>query len=151
MIETIVKVVLWGLCTSPFAWYISSDGRERRAPQSQAWIASGLLFGPLSLPFWWAKRPLKEGEFRSRSTLMAIIKGFGYLWAYLMGAWMLLNLVVNGFTEKALWMAVIIGIVGIVPLQTDLLWKPLVLIGVTTTDETVHGPTGPLKEKSKAR
>lgn len=135
-------LILFG---GPVAGYIYWDASRRKA-SVRTWCALGLIFSVLALPFYWANRPLREGESRSKSKLLAVLKGFGALWSYFIGSMVIRLLIDTGFTWEAFIGTIVLAGVWVLPFWLGR--GPLFLIGVTTTTEKEYGPTGPLAKTS---
>src|SRR5258708_28900846 len=74
-------LVLYGI----FALWVLQDGLSRKLATSAAgWTLGTLLLGPIILPVYLAKRPLKKGEVREGGTAWNILKNFAVLWTVLM-------------------------------------------------------------------
>ena len=68
-----------------FALWVLLDGVARRIGASvAAWTVGTLLLGPIVLPIYLAKRPLKKGEVREGGTAWNVLKNFAILWTVLM-------------------------------------------------------------------
>ena len=59
------------------------DAKKRKA-NAILWAVGTLLLGPIVLPFYFAKRPLKAGELREGGTWWNILKNFAIFWTILM-------------------------------------------------------------------
>jgi len=66
-----------------FAIWVFWDGQKRKTDYIQWTIATWLL-GPLVLPVYFAKRPLKAGEVREGGTAWNILKNFAIFWTITM-------------------------------------------------------------------
>jgi len=74
-------VALYGM----FALWVLLDGLARRIGASvAAWTVGTLLLGPIVLPVYLTKRPLKKGEVREGGTAWNVLKNFAILWTVLM-------------------------------------------------------------------
>jgi hypothetical protein len=74
-------IALYGM----FAIWVLLDGLARRiGPNVAAWTLGTLLLGPIVLPIYLAKRPLKKGELREGGTAWNVLKNFAILWTVLM-------------------------------------------------------------------
>lgn len=68
-----------------FALWVLIDGLSRKlSAVAVVWAAGTLLFGPLVLPIYLAKRPLKTGEVREGGTGWNVLKNFAILWTLVM-------------------------------------------------------------------
>jgi hypothetical protein len=68
-----------------FALWVLQDGISRKIGGSvAAWILGTFLLGPIILPVYLAKRPLKRGEVREGGTAWNVLKNFAILWTVLM-------------------------------------------------------------------
>lgn len=63
--------------------YLIWDGRRRKVSNLWAWAAGAALAGPLVLPFYFAGRPLMEGEVRSGGYGWNVVRYFALLWTFL--------------------------------------------------------------------
>jgi hypothetical protein len=74
-------IALYGM----FAIWVLLDGLARRiGPNVAAWTLGTLVLGPIVLPIYLAKRPLKKGEVREGGTAWNVLKNFAILWTVLM-------------------------------------------------------------------
>jgi hypothetical protein len=74
-------IALYGM----FAIWVLLDGLARRiGPNVAAWTLGTLVLGPIVLPIYLAKRPLKKGEVREGGTAWNVLKNFAILWTMLM-------------------------------------------------------------------
>jgi Type VI secretion system VasI, EvfG, VC_A0118 len=74
-------IALYGM----FAVWVLLDGIARRiGPLVAAWTVGTFLLGPIVLPVYLAKRPLKKGEVREGGTAWNVLKNFAILWTALM-------------------------------------------------------------------
>lgn len=64
--------------------YLLWDGYRRQASYLWAWALGVIIIGVLVLPFYFAKRPLREGEVRSGGFGWNVLKNFAILWTLLM-------------------------------------------------------------------
>jgi len=53
---------------------------KKRLTNGTPWAAFTVLFGPIVVPLWLAKRPLKEGEVREGGTAWNVLKNFALMW-----------------------------------------------------------------------
>jgi hypothetical protein len=68
-----------------FSLWVLLDGIARRiGPSLAAWVVGTLLLGPIVLPVYLAKRPLKKGEVLEGGTAWNVLKNFAILWTVLM-------------------------------------------------------------------
>lgn len=72
-------IVLAGL----FAIWVLVDGLKRKA-KAIRWAIGTLLLGPIVLPVYIAKRPLRAGEVREGGTAWNILRNFALFWTILM-------------------------------------------------------------------
>lgn len=72
-------LVLYGI----LAIWAFVDAKKRKA-NAILWAVGTLLLGPIILPFYFAKRPLKAGEVREGGTAWNVLKNFAFLWTILM-------------------------------------------------------------------
>jgi len=74
-------LILYGV----FAVWVLQDGASRKMGGSVViWTLGTLLLGPIILPVYLAKRPLKKGEVREGGTAWNVLKNFAVLWTVLM-------------------------------------------------------------------
>src|SRR5579883_1885120 len=74
-------LILYGV----FAAWVLFDGMSRKdGGAAVGWTIGTLLLGPLVLPVYLAKRPLKTGEVREGGTAWNVLKNFAILWTILM-------------------------------------------------------------------
>lgn len=72
-------IALYGL----FAIWVLVDGLKRKA-KAIPWAIGTLLLGPVVLPVYVAKRPLKAGEVREGGTGWNVLRDFALFWTILM-------------------------------------------------------------------
>jgi hypothetical protein len=72
-------LILYGI----LAIWAFVDAKKRQA-NAILWAAGTLLLGPIILPFYFAKRPLKAGEVREGGTAWNVLKNFAIFWTILM-------------------------------------------------------------------
>ena len=83
------------------AVWVLGDGAARKA-NGILWAVGTLLLGPLILPVYLAKRPLKSGEVREGGTAWNVLKNFAILWTVLMAIVAVMSLMaVSQHTLKA--------------------------------------------------
>jgi 4-amino-4-deoxy-L-arabinose transferase-like glycosyltransferase len=63
--------------------YLIWDGRRREVSKIWAWGIGTALAGALVLPFYFASRPLMEGEVRSGGYGWNVVRYFALLWTFL--------------------------------------------------------------------
>lgn len=63
--------------------YLIWDGRRRKVSKIWAWALGSVMAGPLVLPFYFASRPLMEGEVRSGGYGWNVVRYFALLWTFL--------------------------------------------------------------------
>lgn len=73
---------IFGLFTILGVW-VFTDARQRKA-NPIVWAIGTLLFAPMVLPFYFAKRPLKNGEVREGGFAWNTIRGFAVTWTIVM-------------------------------------------------------------------
>lgn len=66
------------------ALWVFFDARSRKMDQSILWVIGTLLLMILVIPFYFAKRPLKDGEVREGGTAWNVIKTFAIFWTAFM-------------------------------------------------------------------
>ena len=138
-----------------FSAWVLFDGFSRRMGASAvAWAVGTLFFGPIILPIYLAKRPLKGGELREGGTAWNILKNFAILWTIVMAVAAFSALSTMGHlattfqsdAERAgagIGMFLGMGLLGLVWFLPTL---GAALLGFLLKNSTVveHGPTGPL-------
>jgi 4-amino-4-deoxy-L-arabinose transferase-like glycosyltransferase len=67
------------------AAYVLWDGRRRKAPNLWLWVVGTLLFSVLTVSFYLAKRPLRQGDVREGGFGWNVLRSFVLLWTLLMG------------------------------------------------------------------
>jgi len=72
-------IALYGL----FAIWVLVDGLKRKA-KALPWAIGTVLLGPIVLPVYIAKRPLKAGEVREGGTGWNVLRNFALFWTILM-------------------------------------------------------------------
>jgi hypothetical protein len=72
-------VVVYGI----FAIWVLVDGLKRKA-SAIPWAIGTLVLGPIVLPVYVAKRPLKAGEVREGGTGWNVLRNFALYWTILM-------------------------------------------------------------------
>lgn len=72
-------LILYGI----LAIWAFVDAKKRKA-NAVLWAVGTLLLGPIILPFYFAKRPLKAGEVREGGTAWNVLKNFAIFWTILM-------------------------------------------------------------------
>lgn len=72
-------LVVYGI----FAVWVLVDGLKRKA-KAIPWAIGTALLGPIILPIYIAKRPLKVGEVREGGTAWNVLKNFALFWTILM-------------------------------------------------------------------
>ncbi len=71
-------IALYGL----FAIWVLTDGLKRKA-KAIPWAVGTLVLGPIVLPVYVAKRPLRAGEIREGGTGWNVLKNFALFWTVL--------------------------------------------------------------------
>lgn len=72
-------IVVYGL----FAIWVLVDGLKRKA-KAIPWAIGTAILGPIVLPVYFAKRPLKAGEVREGGTAWNVIRNFALFWTIVM-------------------------------------------------------------------
>lgn len=57
---------------------------KKRLTNGIPWAAFTVLLGPVVVPFWLAKRPLRDGEVREGGTAWNVLKFFALMWTVTM-------------------------------------------------------------------
>ena len=68
------------------AIWLFLDAKKRKT-NGIPWSAFTVLFGPIVVPLWMAKRPLKSGEVREGGTAWNVLKNFALMWTLTMFVW----------------------------------------------------------------
>ncbi|MDI3548179.1 MAG: hypothetical protein PWR10_1831 [Halanaerobiales bacterium] len=143
--------IVYGL----FAVWVFWDARKRKN-NLWAWPLTTFFLGPIILPFYFAKRNLKDGEVREGGTGWNVLKNFALLWTLTMFIAGIAGMIGAGSiveeaateTEQA---GAIIG-AGLGLGMIFMLWFiPMIIaiiIGVFLKKSSIveNGPTGPLAE-----
>ncbi len=91
--------VLYGI----FALWVAFDSFSRKmAVQAVLWAFGTLVLGPIVLPIYLAKRPLKNGELREGGTGWNILKNFAILWTLVMAVAFVTGLMAMGKLTSSL-------------------------------------------------
>ena len=80
-----------------FAAWVFRDAKKRQM-NGLPWAAFTVLFGPVTVPIWLARRPLKEGEVREGGTGWNVLKNFALMWTLTMFVWFFAGM---AFASKA--------------------------------------------------
>lgn len=136
-----------------FAVWVFSDAQSRRTPTG-AWAISTFLFGPIVLPLYLARRPLKDGEVRAGGPWWNVLKNFAILWTLVMAVAAVWGMVAVGRQASTLQSdveAAGTGLGAVFGLSLiALLWffpfVGAVALGLLLRQPSVveRGPTGPL-------
>ncbi len=144
-------VALYGM----FALWVLLDGLARRIGASvAAWTVGTLLLGPIVLPVYLTKRPLKKGEVREGGTAWNVLKNFAILWTVLMaiagfGALMNMGQAVSSLDSDAaragagLGMLFGIGFLAVVAVVIIMVVARTGAKSVTTSTSGGHPETAP--------
>lgn len=136
-----------------FAIWVFIDAQSRRTPPG-VWAISTFLFGPIVLPLYLAKRPLRAGEIREGGLWWNVLKNFAILWTLTMAVAAVWGIVAVGQQASttqsdleaagtAIGAAIGLGLIG------ALWFFPFVgamALGLLLRQPSVveKGPTGPL-------
>lgn len=75
-------MTLYRVFFAVWALWVAYDGFSRGAGTAAfLWAIGTFLFGPIVLPIYLAKRPLKNGELREGGTAWNVLKNFAILWS----------------------------------------------------------------------
>jgi hypothetical protein len=92
-------LVLYGI----FAVWVAFDSFSRKmAVQAVLWALGTLILGPIVLPIYLAKRPLKNGELREGGTGWNVLKNFAILWTLVMAVVFVTSLMAMGKLTSSL-------------------------------------------------
>lgn len=75
--------ILFGLFT---VWVIIDGVRRKLGAMTALWAIGAFLIGPVILPIYFAKRPLKVNEVREGGFAWNVLKNFALFWTILMVA-----------------------------------------------------------------
>jgi hypothetical protein len=144
---------LWFAVYAAFAIWVLEDCSRRRT-SSLGWTLGTFFLGPIVLPIYFAKRPLKTGEVREGGTAWNILRNFALLWTVAMaaiGVGTLIAVSTNTATLQsdaersgaAIGTALALGVIGALWFFPTL---GSVLLGFLLKKSSVveKGPTGPL-------
>jgi hypothetical protein len=65
-------------------WVLADGIRRKLGGKAIGWAIGSLLIGPILLPFYLAKRPLKAGQVREGGTAWNVLKYFALFWTLTM-------------------------------------------------------------------
>jgi hypothetical protein len=138
-----------------FAVWVFFDAKKR-GNNMVGWSLATLVIGPVSLPVYFAKRYLKEGESREGGTAWNVLKTFALYWTILMIVVGISGMVgVSGVAQQATSSAEQAGVVigatlglgMIIGLWFFVLVAALVLgLFMKKSSVVEKGPTGPLAQ-----
>jgi len=142
------------------ALWVFFDARSRKMDQSVLWGIGTLLIMILVIPFYFAKRPLKDGEVREGGAAWNVIKSFALFWTLLMfvagvSGMMAVGSVVNsaksGAEQAGAAIGTAIGMGMIMGLWFVVLVGALV-IGLFLKKSSIveKGPTGALAQEAQS-
>lgn len=131
---------------------------KKRLTNGIPWAAFTVLFGPVVVPVWLAKRPLKEGEVREGGTAWNVLKNFALMWTLTMFVWFIAGMAfaakavdqtADKYEKAGAGIGMALGGMMIFVLWFVLLVSALVL-GLFLKKSSVieKGPTGPLAKQS---
>jgi hypothetical protein len=137
------------------ALWVLFDARSRKMDQSVLWAIGTSLLMIFVIPFYFAKRPLKDGEVREGGTVWNVMKSFAIFWTLFMSVAGLAGMIAAGgivtkassgaeHTGAAMGMA--IGMSMIMGLWFIVIVGALVIgLFVKKSSIVEKGPTGVLK------
>ena len=131
------------------AVWVFFDARSRRMNQSLLWAIGTIFLMIFVIPFYLAKRPLKEGEMREGGTSWNVIKNFAIFWTLSMFVAGLLGVIVvvdvSAYTDPFAAIGTAIGLSMIFGLWLVVMVAAL-LIGLflKQSSNVERGPTGAL-------
>lgn len=139
-----------------FAIWTFFDAKKRKN-NLWAWPLSTFILGPLVLPFYFAKRNLKENEVREGGTGWNVLKNFALLWTltmFIAGVMAIIgagSVVVNNTTTEAEQAGAIIGTGIGIGMLVALWFFPMIVaivIGFFLKKSSIveNGPTGALAD-----
>lgn len=127
---------------------------KKRLTNGLPWAAFTVLFGPVVVPVWLAKRPLKDGEVREGGMAWNVLKNFALMWTLTIGVAFIAGMAsaskmaetAHSDAEKAgAGIGMALGGVAIFILWFVVLISALVLGFFLKKSSIVEkGPTGPL-------
>lgn len=137
----------------PIAIWVFLDAKKRQY-DGRPWAAFTALLGPLLVPFYLAKRPLKTGESREGGTAWNVLKYFAIFWTITLGASGFVGMVsasraahgyMNDYERAGAGVGMALGGAVIFGLWLFVLIGALVLgFFLRKPAEIERGPTGPL-------
>jgi hypothetical protein len=78
--------VLWFLLQLVLGAYVFVDAKKRADPRPLQWAILSALFGPFALAFYFASRPLLQGETRSGGPWWNTARYFALFWSLFVAA-----------------------------------------------------------------
>jgi hypothetical protein len=138
------------------ALWVFFDAKGRKVEQPIYWAIGAFFFMILAIPFYFAKRPLKEGEVREGGTAWNVIKSFSIFWTLTMfvagvaGMWSageVVNSASSGAEQAGAAIGTAIGISMVLGLWFAVLIGALV-VGLFLKKSSIveKGPTGRLAQ-----
>jgi hypothetical protein len=126
-----------------FAAYLVYDGYRRKASNVWIWAIGTLLAGVLVLPFYFAGRPLRDGEVQTGGYGWNVLKNFVLLWTLLFLG-LTFSSCVMAETAAASALAGGLGLIVFGTIWFGVLVVALVFGLFIKKDVSREGPTGPL-------
>jgi len=123
--------------------YLIYDGYKREASNVWAWGLGTLLVGVIVLPFYFANRPLQDGEVRTGGFGWNVLKNFALLWTFLFVI-LVFSSCASADTVGGSLLAGGIGVFFFGIIWFGALVVALVFGLFIKKDITEEGPTGPL-------
>lgn len=128
--------------------FLAYDGYKREVSNLWVWGLGTLLVGVLVLPFYFAKRPLKEGEVQTGGYAWNVLKNFALLWTFLF-VFLVFNSCIAAETAAGSLLAGGLGLFVFGIVWFGVLVVALVFGLFIKKDISREGPTGPLANESK--
>ena len=138
-----------------FAVWVFTDAKKRMNPP-MGWPAATLVFGPVVLPVYFAKRNLKAGEVREGGTGWNVIKNFALFWTLTVTVGAIAGMVNAGqvadrATTQAQKAGAALGAslgMGMIFVLWFAVLAAALILGLFLKKSSIveHGPTGPLAQ-----
>jgi hypothetical protein len=133
---TMWYLVLFGPCV---LWVLEDGLHRKMGGAAFLWAMRTLFLGPIALPVYMTKRPLKEDEVREGGTAWNVLKGFAILWTILMPV-ATFSVVAKG--ARTVELLAVLGMAWFLP-TTGATMLAFLLKKNSIVEK---GPTGPLAE-----
>lgn len=127
---------------------------KKRLTNGIPWAAFTVLLGPVVVPVWLAKRPLKDGEVREGGMAWNVLKNFALMWTLTMFVWFIAGMAIaseafekthDKYEKAGTGIGMALGGIMIFVLWFGVLVSALILGFFLKKSSVVEkGPTGPL-------